>query len=116
MNSAKRNLETNNPALKAPLEYKVLLMNTGEPVPQMMIELGKLPGSNVRVCSTFLELLLCLDRESFQLAVIIEEEHLSLDCQVAVEYLARAHRQTSVLVSRRVAVEKYLGKVSTLVN
>lgn len=116
MGSANRNLETNNRGLKAPFEYKVLLLNTGEPVPQMLIELEKLPGSNVRAVSTFLELLFCIDHEPFHLVVIIEEEHPSLDCQVAVEYLAKAHRQTSVLVSRRTAVEKYLGKISTLVN
>lgn len=116
MGSADRNLEISNRGLKIPFEYRVLLMNTGEPVPQMLIELEKLPGSNVHVCSTFLELLLCIDHESFHLVVIIEEEDLPLDCQVAIEYLAKAHGRTSVLVSRRTAVEKYLGKGSMLVN
>lgn len=116
MGSDYRDLETSSRDVNAPFEYKILLMSRGEPAPQMMAELEKLPGSVVLACSTCLELALYLKHESFQFVVVIEEESFSLDCQVAIDYLAKAYKDISVLVTRRAAVEKYLGKASNLVN
>lgn len=116
MASANSKIEPSHPGLKAPLEYGILVLSTGALAPEILAELEELPGGKVQVCSSFVELLLQLGNESFQLVVIIEEETASLDCQAAIDHLANAHQGTPVLVVKETAMEKYLGGAAKGMN
>lgn len=116
MSQANGGLKTNIPGVKTIFEYKILLMSTGETTPEILAELGKLPGSIVQVCSSFVELVLYLKHEPFHLVMVIEDESSSQDCNAAIDHLAEAHRGIPVLVVGRAAVEKYTGKASNRAN
>lgn len=113
---ANSGMKTNIPDLKTPFEYKILLMSTGETAPEILAELGKLPGSIIRVCSSFVELVLHLERELFHIVMLIEGESSSQDCNAAIDHLAEAHKGTPVLVIGRTAAEKCTGKAPNRAN
>lgn len=116
MASANSNTKTSYPGLKTPFEYRILVMSTGALAPEILAELEELPGSQVQGCSSYVELFLHLERESFQLVVIIEEETTSLDSQAAIDRLGKLHRGTPVLVAKRAAMEEYLGEAAKGLN
>ncbi|HKT11703.1 MAG TPA: hypothetical protein VJW77_07740 [Terriglobia bacterium] len=116
MTPAHSGFKTHIPDLKTPLEYKILLMSTGESAPEILAELGKLPGSIIQVCSSFVELALCLKQEPFHIVMLVEDEGSSPDCDAAIDHLAEAHKGTPVLVIGRAAMDKYTGKAPNRAN
>ncbi|HET7212156.1 MAG TPA: hypothetical protein VFL79_01090 [Terriglobia bacterium] len=116
MAPADSGFKTNTPDLKAPIEYKILLMSPGETAPEILAELGKLPGSIIRVCSSFVELVLHLEHELFHIVMLIDDENSSQDCNAAIDHLAEAHKGTPVLVIGRAAMDQYTGKAPNRAN
>ena len=59
------------------------------------------PGCTVKACSNFVELLLYLEHEAFQLVMILEGESPTPGWRVAAEYIAEASQGTPFFVINR---------------
>jgi hypothetical protein len=67
-------------------------------------ELSRLPGCSVQTCSSYLELLLRLEHEDFQLVIIFEgEDSPPLEWHDAVQQAAETNKATPVVVIKRFA-------------
>ncbi len=82
-------------------EPKVLLMCEGPLYAAMSGELLSFLGCSVKACSNFVELLLYLEREPFQLVMILEGETPTPGWRTAAEYIAEANQGTSFFVINR---------------
>lgn len=64
-------------------------------------ELLRLPGYRVQTCSSYVEMLLHLEHESFQLVIIFEGKKSSPEWQAEIQQVAETSRGALVLVFKR---------------
>lgn len=64
-------------------------------------ELSRMPGCSVQTCSNYVELLLRLEHETFQLVIICEGKNSPTGWHDAVKQTAEANYGTPVVVIRR---------------
>ena len=91
---------TYHPQKSSP-EPKVLLMCEDPVDAGRWCELLSSPGCTVKACSNFLELLLYLEHEDFQLVMILEGETPTPGWRIAAEYIAEATQGTPFFVINR---------------
>jgi hypothetical protein len=83
---------------KASLELNVLLMCADPKLAAWSSDLVSSLGCTVNACSNFIELLLYLKHETFQLVVILEGERPTPGWRTAAEYIAGVSRSTPFFV------------------
>lgn len=64
-------------------------------------ELLRLPGYTVRTCSDYVEMLLYLEHETFQLVIIFESEKSGPICQGELRQAAESHAVANVIIFKR---------------
>ncbi len=90
---------TANPESSAAL--KVLLMSENDADLASCRELLRSPGCTVQMCSNYVELLLHLEHEAFQLVIMFEEEESPSAWQGVIKQAAEAGNGTPVLIFKR---------------
>jgi hypothetical protein len=82
-------------------KIRVLLMSGDGMETATRWELSRLPGCSVQTCSNYVELLLRLEHEAFQLVIIFEGENSPPGWQEAVKQTAQANNGTPVVVIKQ---------------
>ena len=80
---------------------RVLLMSQNAADLATCAELLRLPGSRVQMCSNYIELMLYLEHEAFQLVIMFEGDKAPPEWQGVVKQAAEASGGTPVLVFKR---------------
>ena len=88
-------------ARKSLQKPKVLLMCQHPMDAAMWTKLLRSNGCTARVCSDFIELLLCLERELFHLVMVLESDTPAPRWRTAVEFIAQANQGTPFFVINR---------------
>ena len=88
-------------ARKAFPEPKVLLMCEDPREAARWSDLVSSPGCTVKACRNFIELLLCLERETFQLVMLLEGETPTPGWRTAAEYIAEVSQNVPFFVIKR---------------
>lgn len=82
-------------------QLRILIMCEEDSDVAIWREVVRLPGCTVQVCHNYIEFLLYLEHESFELVMIFEGEGASPDYRTAAANLAEVHKDVSFQFIKR---------------
>lgn len=80
---------------------RLLLMSENRADLAACTELFRLPGCRIQTCSNYVELLLHLQHEAFQLVIMFEGESAPPEWEAVIKEAAEASGGTAILVFKR---------------
>jgi len=101
MSSTNKLRETRSAGAESSRVLRLLLMSENSADLSACKELLRLPGCRLQTCSNYVELLLYLQHEAFQLVIMFEGENAPPEWQSVVKQAAEASGSTPILVFKR---------------